>query len=316
MVLLCRSIFSAPKPLLVTFLLYLQVSVGEDKNPFTDPGTLVWGCDSLDRTVTVTITEGPTEYTPQILDILKDHNVIATFFVVGSYAEDYPSITKRIFDEGHTIGSSTRSYVNLTGVYEEYKHDKKKLQEQLDKEIDRVNSISTAITGERPYLFRAPYGAVNEYIRQYLQDRHYTLVMWSVGDLDPFSLSYSDVNNAILSSLPDAGGIISLPDSNTTVVGLGALLDELRGNGTTGYVPYQINNIKHCLKASKKLANELNDQESLKLYKTLTLLMGAVLIGLACIIITAGVSGVSWWRNRRNSYLSIPDDPSLSLPPS
>lgn len=65
------------------------------------------------KTVILTFDDGPSRYTPEILDILKQKQVKATFFVVGSQAVRYP-LLKRIYDEGHDIGNHTYSHPDLS----------------------------------------------------------------------------------------------------------------------------------------------------------------------------------------------------------
>src|SRR5690242_977360 len=63
--------------------------------------------------VCLTFDDGPhPEYTPQILDILKQHSVPATFFVVGQHALANPELVQRIIDEGHDLGNHTNSHIN------------------------------------------------------------------------------------------------------------------------------------------------------------------------------------------------------------
>ena len=64
--------------------------------------------------VAITFDDGPSrEFTPAILDILKEYDVPATFFMVGSHVEKYPDIAQRIVEEGHAVGNHTHNHRNI-----------------------------------------------------------------------------------------------------------------------------------------------------------------------------------------------------------
>src|SRR5690625_542181 len=70
------------------------------------PDTMIYKAETNEKIVALTFDDGPDgKYTPQILDVLKKHNVKASFFLLGSRTEKYPDVVKRIFQEGHTIGN-------------------------------------------------------------------------------------------------------------------------------------------------------------------------------------------------------------------
>ena len=67
------------------------------------------------RSVALTFDDGPDAvYTPMILNILKEKDVKATFFLVGNNMKKYPDVTKRIINEGHTVGNHTMNHMNIT----------------------------------------------------------------------------------------------------------------------------------------------------------------------------------------------------------
>lgn len=101
------------------------------------------------RVVALTFDDGPTEpWTSRVLDILKDHTVRATFFVVGSHAKLFPHVVKRAFDEGHTIGGHSATHRILT-----FLHPDERLEE-IESSIDVIEEI----IGCRPNSFRLPHG--------------------------------------------------------------------------------------------------------------------------------------------------------------
>ena len=82
------------------------------------PGLIYWHGDSDEKKVALTFDDGPNApYTNGVLNVLKEHNVKATFFVIGKYVRDYPHITKRIVQEGHTIGNHTYNHPDLRFMF-------------------------------------------------------------------------------------------------------------------------------------------------------------------------------------------------------
>lgn len=101
------------------------------------------------KVVALTFDDGPDDpYTVQILDVLKDEKVAATFFVIGANVVQYPDLVRRIFDEGHEIGSHTFFHPESTGLS----------AERLRLELNALQRLLASVTGRTTYLFRAPYG--------------------------------------------------------------------------------------------------------------------------------------------------------------
>ncbi|MDE7331514.1 MAG: N-acetylmuramoyl-L-alanine amidase [Lachnospiraceae bacterium] len=107
------------------------------------------------KTMYLTFDDGPSkEYTEQILDVLKEKDVKATFFLIGEYVEKYPQVAKRIADEGHTIGIHC------------YRHDYDILYESVESYLEDFWKAYDAVlvaTGVEAELFRFPGGSVNAY---------------------------------------------------------------------------------------------------------------------------------------------------------
>jgi len=100
--------------------------------------------------VAITFDDGPDpRWTPKILDILKAANVKATFFVVGVNVERYPSLVRRIVNEGHEIGNHTYYHPNLALCWPEH----------IRLELNATQLLLETITGRATTLFRPPYAA-------------------------------------------------------------------------------------------------------------------------------------------------------------
>lgn len=110
----------------------------------------------------LTFDDGPSEaYTDQVLDVLKQKNIKATFFLIGEYVRKYPETAKRIADEGHTIGIHCDVH-----DYQEIYADVSSYVEDFEKAYDTVYEV----TGVRAQLFRFPGGSINAYNKKVYQD--------------------------------------------------------------------------------------------------------------------------------------------------
>ena len=108
------------------------------------------------KKIALTFDDGPSrEYTAEILDILKEYGVKATFFVVGVNIEKSPDLLRRIVAEGHEIGNHTYSHPHL----------QKMDTATLAKELTRTDGLIQSITGLSPTLFRPPEGVVTDSVK-------------------------------------------------------------------------------------------------------------------------------------------------------
>ena len=127
------------------------------------------------KLVALTFDDGPhPRYTPQILDILKEFGVCATFFAVGTNAETYPDLIKREMAEGHEVGNHS---------YNHY-HTARMSAEVLVRDMAACSETLERITGQKLRYFRPPEGVCTPEIKAFCEERGYTIVLWSVGTRD------------------------------------------------------------------------------------------------------------------------------------
>jgi peptidoglycan-N-acetylglucosamine deacetylase len=173
-----------------------------------DPGSQWFGqalcrlpADS--KKVALTFDDGPSDpYTGQILDLLRERKVKATFFVCGQNVERHPNLARRIVAEGHTIGNHTYSHPFL------YLLGRKAMAE----EIDRAQLAIEKATGVRPKLFRPPYGIRWFGLFPLLRERGLRLIMWSGTGFDWKNGRDEIVASAVKALEP--GAIILLHDGH------------------------------------------------------------------------------------------------------
>ena len=124
------------------------------------------------KVIALTFGSGPhPKLTPALLDILKQHNVKATFFAVGSNARRHPAVLKRIVAEGHEVGNLTMTHQNLSSL-------------SADGVLDELRDCHSAIVeacGTAPKLVRPPYGKLTEAQASLIERQFgYQVIGWSV----------------------------------------------------------------------------------------------------------------------------------------
>lgn len=158
-----------------------------------------------EKVIALTFDDGPdNDFTPQILDILKKHNVKATFFVVGEKVGWHPEILKREYEEGHEIGNHTFTHINVS----------KRGYSDIDKEISDTQDVIKKIIGEEPKIFRPPYRAISKEMCSIVKNKDMNIILWS--NLDPRDWSNPGVYYIVntITSKVENGNIILLHDYN------------------------------------------------------------------------------------------------------
>ena len=127
------------------------------------------------KRVCLTFDDGPASpFTEQILEVLRKHQVPATFFVCGKNVERNPELVRRIVAEGHALGNHTYSHPYMFF----------KTRMRIAEEIDRTQEAIEKAAGGRPKIFRPPYGARWFGLVPTLQERGMHLIMWSATGYD------------------------------------------------------------------------------------------------------------------------------------
>lgn len=154
--------------------------------------------------VALTFDDGPhSAYTREILQILKDFGVRATFFVIGENARQYPDILREIHAAGHEIGNHTDSHAFLKNL----------TLASTCKEVSDAAKTIEEIVGVRPHVFRPPGGSYSDAKIAALSDMGYVSVLWSKDTRDWTCPSVQSVVNSATQNLSD-GDIILFHDFN------------------------------------------------------------------------------------------------------
>lgn len=115
-------------------------------------------------------------YTEKILDVLKEHNATAAFFVVGHYVESVPELVMRMVDEGHLVCSHSMNHKNMAAMSD---------FNAFKAEIEELETTFTELTGQQmPKYFRPPAGTFSERSLQYTEQLGYQTIFWSFAYCD------------------------------------------------------------------------------------------------------------------------------------
>ena len=114
------------------------------------------------------------EDTQELIDILDQYNVKATFFVVGDWVEKYPESVKALSDAGHEVMSHSNHHDHFNTL---------SAQEIID-DLNACNDKIEAVTGVRPTLFRPPYGEYDDHVISTVRGMGIQPIQWDVDSLD------------------------------------------------------------------------------------------------------------------------------------
>lgn len=192
------------------------------------PGLFYLSGDRHEKKVALTFDDGPDSvYTPQILDILKENGVKATFFLIGNRANLFPEMVKRIIQEGHVVGNHSMTHPDIM------KLDKT----QTKDEIFHCEEALAKLIGYKTALFRSPYGSLDPDKVKEIKEYNYKIIAWNVDSLDWESLSAEQVKKNILENVKSGSIILQHSSGSTqenlsgTVSALGDVIKTLKQEG-------------------------------------------------------------------------------------
>jgi len=148
--------------------------------------------------VALTFDDGPSKYTTKILDLLEKYDAHATFCVIGNLAKGRKDTILREVDLGCEVIGHSWDHRDLT----------KLSASQVKTQILDTNKVIESITGITPTLYRPPYGAVNNTMKQVSKDLGFSLINWSVDTLDWKSRNADAVYNAVMKDTKDRSIIL------------------------------------------------------------------------------------------------------------
>ncbi|MES5818770.1 polysaccharide deacetylase family protein [Streptomyces sp. RG80] len=174
------------------------------------------------KCVALTFDAGPSEHSTELLDILKEKQVPATFFLLGKrHIEKYPELVKRMADEGHEVASHTWDHKILT----------KLTPAEIREELERPNREIERLTGQRPTLMRPPQGRTDDRVHEICEELGMAEVLWSVTAKDYTTNDSALIRKRVLNQV-SRDGIILLHDIyDGTVPAVPGIIDALKARG-------------------------------------------------------------------------------------
>jgi peptidoglycan/xylan/chitin deacetylase (PgdA/CDA1 family) len=174
--------------------------------------------------IALTFDDGPYEITRQLLDVLREHNVKATFFCVGKQVDAFPEITKQVHEEGHLLGNHTYEHLHLTQIDDTAVID----------ELRKTNTAIEKLTGYTPKYFRPTYDEYDDRVNNLAQTLGLTHINWSVdtNDWDKANVDSKKIIDTILTEVKNGSIILchDLPDKDT-VLALKEAIPQLQQRG-------------------------------------------------------------------------------------
>jgi peptidoglycan-N-acetylglucosamine deacetylase len=212
--------------------------------------------------IAMTFDDGPSaENTPRLLDMLKQRNIKATFFLIGQNVASNPDLVRRILSEGHEIGNHSWTHPQLSRLSDQ------KVTAEITKTHDAIKDAS----GFTPTLLRPPYGAITSRQREWIENQFgLSIILWSVDPFDWKRPGASVITQRILSQARPGAIILSHDIHKQTVDAMPATLDSLMRKGFKFVTVSQLialNKPKESLPAGKPAAEGATksakaDQES------------------------------------------------------
>lgn len=184
---------------------------------------IVCSANTTKKEIAISFDDGPvTSYTPEILQLLKQESITATFFCIGNRIAGNENILQQIKNEGHIIGNHSYSH----HFWFDMMSSKKMLNDlkMMDKEMERV-------TGLQPKLFRPPYGVTNPNLKKAIINGGYTPVGWSVRSMDTIIKDEEKLLRKINTALRPGAVFLFHDTSKTTLNILPQFIQEVKNKG-------------------------------------------------------------------------------------
>lgn len=233
--------------ILYSCFIFAIVVMGEFVQNQLDNDQIIYKAQVPRKVIALTIDDGPHyKTTPEILAVLKEKQVKATFFVLGINAEQSPALLAQEVLDGHEIGSHAYSHLALPTL----------TKKSIEEEFNKTEKIILA-QAPQPVLFRPPGGVLNSKVAEVAKQKGYKVILWSI---DPHDWQRPSTEKVVDFVIKEAkpGSIVLLHDGQyplPTPHAIGTIIDTLRKDGyefVTVSELLQYNNEYHPSKTSIK----------------------------------------------------------------
>ncbi len=170
--------------------------------------------------VALTFDDGPSKFSKEIVDILKDYQVGGTFFFIGKNVKKHPDYVRYVHTNGYTIGTHSTNHVHVSGLS----------YNQQEDELTEATQLIEEITNENVDLFRPPYGDMNQLTIDLMNEHNNKMVLWNKDPKDWKHHNAKKIVNYIRNSKA-SGSIILLHESKAVIDALPQVIEYLLSQG-------------------------------------------------------------------------------------
>lgn len=222
---------------LVLLLVLCVVMISETQSVFFGYAARklpVYSVERTDKKIAITFDAAwGADKTQNIIDILLQKKIKATFFLVGFWVEKYPEMVKKIQNEGMEIGTHSNTHPNMS----------KLSSAQVRNELETSIKLITDITQKPVSLFRPPFGDYDDKLITVCEEMKVKAIQWDVDSLDWKGISASEIISRVSGGVKGGSIILCHNNSDHIVDALPSLIDILIGRGfefvTVGELVYK-----------------------------------------------------------------------------
>ena len=162
------------------------------------------------KCVALTFDDGPGPYTDRLLQVLKDNDAKATFFLIGNKVAANPAGAKRIVDAGMEVGNHTWEHPNMTTIP----------REDIASQLSKADDAITSATGQTPKLWRPAGGLTNDTVNQVAAQQGLAAILWDVIPFDWMNDANTSATRYMLMSQIKPGSVVLFHDTYSSTVDL------------------------------------------------------------------------------------------------
>jgi peptidoglycan/xylan/chitin deacetylase (PgdA/CDA1 family) len=171
--------------------------------------------------VALTFDDGPSKFTPRIIDVFNRYGGKATFCVLGNRVDSYKDIVKQAIDQHFEVIGHSWDHKQLT----------KLTVDEIGAELTATNDAIYAAGGVSPRLYRPPYGAVNDTLKAVSAANGLSLINWSVDTKDWKTKNADAIYSAVMSGVQDGSIVLCHDLYGSTAAAMERVVPELITRG-------------------------------------------------------------------------------------
>ena len=184
----------------------------------------IYSVERSDKVVSLTFDAAwGNEDTQELINILGQYGVKATFFVVGDWVDKYPESVKALHDAGHEVMSHSDDHAHFS------KLSAAEIKDNINASCDKIEDV----TGVRPTLFRAPYGEYDDHVIETVESMGMNTIQWDVDSLDWKEISAAEITERVTSRVGNGSIVLFHNAAKNTPEALPAIIEYLLGEGYT-----------------------------------------------------------------------------------